>query len=255
MNRKEEMLALADRIDRGLGLNEGHFAPPLHEREWHAISAALRASAAPEEGISVDALRGTIANEWGSHLCYTDDTGYRRQCDPVGGRCRCADIARAIISTHALPSDSGKAAPVACARCGSQDSVHSVCKNCYPLLVAALAPATEEIIKDAFNEGVEIFNNFSDSIRQHGNYSTETTLTFIDNGLQCFRKALRALSPSPSVGTGTDDWSERLANRVNQLKNGGCKSISCDAVLGLIAFVRDGEGVAQPSARREDAAE
>jgi hypothetical protein len=43
--------------------------------------------------------------------------------------------------------------------------------------------------------------------------------------------------------TSTDrTWHEAMADRVLQLKIGGAKNLSCDAVLGLIAFVRDGEG-------------
>jgi hypothetical protein len=53
--------------------------------------------------------------------------------------------------------------------------------------------------------------------------------------------------------TSTDrTWHEAMADRVLQLKIGGAKNLSCDAVLGLIAFVRDGEGsVAVTSPDRE----
>ena len=47
-------------------------------------------------------------------------------------------------------------------------------------------------------------------------------------------------------------WHEALADRVLRLKIGGAKTLSCDAVLGLIAFVRDGEGsVADTSTDRD----
>jgi hypothetical protein len=47
---------------------------------------------------SVDAIRQTIADEWGSHLCYRHPDGLRH-CDG-DKRCRCVDIARAIVSEH-----------------------------------------------------------------------------------------------------------------------------------------------------------
>jgi hypothetical protein len=50
-------------------------------------------------GRTVEQLRKTIQNEWGSVLCYEDKKNFRKQCDPLS-RCRCADIARAIVSEH-----------------------------------------------------------------------------------------------------------------------------------------------------------
>jgi len=57
--------------------------------------------------------------------------------------------------------------------------------------------------------------------------------------------------------TSTDrTWHEAMADRVLQLKIGGAKNLSCDAVLGLIAFIRDGEGsVAVSSPERDPEAE
>jgi hypothetical protein len=52
-------------------------------------------------GREVDAVRQTIADEWGSHLCYQDAPTAKRTCDH-DKHCRCADIARAVISQHAL---------------------------------------------------------------------------------------------------------------------------------------------------------
>ena len=50
---------------------------------------------------SVDHLRDTISSECGSHLCYRDEIAMRRICDE-DKHCRCIDIARAIVSQHAL---------------------------------------------------------------------------------------------------------------------------------------------------------
>jgi hypothetical protein len=52
---------------------------------------------------SVDAIRQTIADEWGSHLCYRHPDGLRH-CDG-DKRCRCVDIARAIVSEHGAAQD------------------------------------------------------------------------------------------------------------------------------------------------------
>lgn len=42
-------------------------------------------------------------------------------------------------------------------------------------------------------------------------------------------------------------WDMRLADRVQQLANAGCESLTILQVYGLIAFVRDGEGLPFPS--------
>lgn len=39
-------------------------------------------------------------------------------------------------------------------------------------------------------------------------------------------------------------WHDALAERVEQLRSAGCRTLKIDTVLGLIAFVRDGEGAA-----------
>lgn len=47
----------------------------------------------------------------------------------------------------------------------------------------------------------------------------------------------------PEATGGVLDWSEALTERVLQLKNAGCSSLSCTQVIGLINFVRDGQGL------------
>jgi hypothetical protein len=45
-------------------------------------------------------------------------------------------------------------------------------------------------MRAALEESAEILINLSDGIRKHGHYSAESTITYIDNALQCIRKAL-----------------------------------------------------------------
>lgn len=51
--------------------------------------------------VTMDAVRQTIADEWGSHLCWRSGSNFDRTCDK-DKYCRCADIARAVISQHTL---------------------------------------------------------------------------------------------------------------------------------------------------------
>jgi len=53
---------------------------------------------------------------------------------------------------------------------------------------------------------------------------------------------LNSFEPSEIAPMAARPWYEAMADRVLQLKIGGANNLSCDAVLGLIAFVRDGEG-------------
>jgi hypothetical protein len=76
-----------------------HFNIPGElNRAAHALSYAAKAV---ETQPSVDAVRQTVANEWGSWVCYQDADFSKRTCDQDKS-CRCADIARAVISQHTL---------------------------------------------------------------------------------------------------------------------------------------------------------
>jgi hypothetical protein len=78
-----------------------------------ACAALALLPAAPDRGPLREAIRETIADEWGSHLCYTSDGFGNRICDK-DKHCRCADIARAVVSQHAIPpADALTATPVA----------------------------------------------------------------------------------------------------------------------------------------------
>lgn len=71
----------------------------------------------------------------------------------------------------------------------------------------------------ALAEGIEILVNLTESIKKHGNYTSETTRTFIGNALQCFWEVQKALK-SPNVAqpsAGIDDatcYVERSAVRM-----------------------------------------
>ncbi len=64
----------------------------------------------------------------------------------------------------------------------------------YPRLEALLAhpaPLDAERVREEVSEGLEILDNLQASIRKHGNYSEESTLTFLDQAALCLRAALR----------------------------------------------------------------
>lgn len=55
---------------------------------------------------------------------------------------------------------------------------------------------------ELLDEGLEILTNLTDSIARHGNYSPESTCTFIDQAASSFREAkgiLQAVQPVPVV--------------------------------------------------------
>jgi hypothetical protein len=58
---------------------------------------------------------------------------------------------------------------------------------------ALRAPLAGTRTREVLEEGIEILFNLMDGIRKHGNYSPESTITFIDNSLQCFRRASLSL--------------------------------------------------------------
>jgi len=51
-------------------------------------------------------------------------------------------------------------------------------------------------IRALIEEGLDILVNLIDNITKHGNYSPESTCTFIDQAGQAFREALRSLPAS-----------------------------------------------------------
>lgn len=53
------------------------------------------------------------------------------------------------------------------------------------------APLDAERVREEVSEGLEILDNLQASIRKHGNYSEESTLTFLDQAALCLRAALR----------------------------------------------------------------
>jgi hypothetical protein len=55
-------------------------------------------------------------------------------------------------------------------------------------------------------------------------------------------------SDSDGSAQGSRTWDVALSERVMQLEAGGAKNLSISAILGLIGFVRDGEGSELPSA-------
>lgn len=62
----------------------------------------------------------------------------------------------------------------------------------------------------------------------------------------------RADTPNVAQCEQQPAWHDAMADRVLQLKSAGANHLSCDAVLGLIAFVRDGDGSSISSTDRED---
>lgn len=62
-------------------------------------------------------------------------------------------------------------------------------------------------------------------------------------------EALTAWDSSPPAQTSCP-WDVALGDRVMQLEAAGADKLSISAILGLIAFVRDGEGSAAPSTSR-----
>lgn len=92
------------------------------------------------------------------------------------------------------------------------------------------------------DEGLEVFTNLIDSVTRHGNYSAESTCTFIDQGAAAVREAralLSALAPVEPEPVAMDDawdiatealddsmdmdWTTRRGARsvVNALKDAG----------------------------------
>ena len=72
---------------------------------------------------------------------------------------------------------------------------------------------------ELLDEGLEILTNLTDSIARHGNYSPESTCTFIDQAASSFREAkgiLQAVQPVPVVAdeyasaTYTDEQKRKL---------------------------------------------
>jgi hypothetical protein len=51
------------------------------------------------------------------------------------------------------------------------------------------ADLVEQMAAD-LSEGFEILGNLIDSIQRHGNYSPESTITFVDQARQCVRAAI-----------------------------------------------------------------
>ena len=122
-----------------------------------------------------------------------------------------------------------------CAQAGFPDS----CDNC-----DGHAPRSWTPDRDAIYRAIE------------NNVRSVPDENFIDRrwmvGINDAIDAILALADTSTDRT----WHEAMADRVLQLKIGGAKNLSCDAVLGLIAFIRDGEGsVAVSSPERDPEAE
>lgn len=63
--------------------------------------------------------------------------------------------------------------------------------------------SVRDAVIEALDEGVEILVNLTECIQKHGNYSPDSTVTFIDNALQCFRKAaVLSQAPADAAGAG-----------------------------------------------------
>jgi len=69
-------------------------------------------------------------------------------------------------------------------------------------------------IRALIEEGLDILVNLIDNITKHGNYSPESTCTFIDQAGQAFREALRSL---PASGAGWRPISEAPKDGTNVL--------------------------------------
>lgn len=72
-----------------------------------AILTAVALSTPPVvagASVMMDTVRQTIANEWGSHICFRDPITAESLCDK-NDYCRCADIARAVIARHSFAPD------------------------------------------------------------------------------------------------------------------------------------------------------
>jgi hypothetical protein len=112
----------------------------------------------------------------------------------------------------------------------------------------------------------------TEELQKHEAASVAKTRSEPDGYNGCYREAIAALNylasnPRPSAGqqrfnaehllqianemkrsrlsgeaAGARTWHDAMADRVLELKAAGTNQLSCDAVLGLIAFVRDGEG-------------
>lgn len=90
-----------------------HISSDHDFRPWSEIEKSIRSpiaiaevyAAARTQGGSSDqawqAVRDTGADEWGSHVCYADSFGVR-SCGKNNPdlNCRCADIAKAVVSVH-----------------------------------------------------------------------------------------------------------------------------------------------------------
>lgn len=91
-----ELLALADECERIAKL-------PIEQMPIYQAQGRLKEAAAAlrSDAVNANALRQTIADEWGSHLCFKDSFG-KRSCgeDDPALNCRCWDIANAIMSQH-----------------------------------------------------------------------------------------------------------------------------------------------------------
>jgi hypothetical protein len=82
---------------------------------------------------------------------------------------------------------------------------------------AYTSPETAELME----EGIEILTNLKSSVTKHGNYSAESTAMFIDQALQCFRRATR-FAQTPAVGPGviermvTDAWDDARSQAIEE---------------------------------------
>jgi ribA/ribD-fused uncharacterized protein len=81
-----------DALSRAASHLETYAAEPLYRPELTPGERAVP---------TMEAVRETISNEWGSHLCWRSGVNFDRTCDK-DKHCRCADIARAVISQHTL---------------------------------------------------------------------------------------------------------------------------------------------------------
>lgn len=86
---------------RNSGEGDPSVTPDLGGGET-ALTSTERAPSLP----TIDQVRQTIADEWGSHLCYRDSFGTRSCSQGTSGllACRCNDIAHAILSTYTVTS-------------------------------------------------------------------------------------------------------------------------------------------------------